>query len=405
MPAMPRPIKPARLWLKPASAGGPATWIIKDAGRRLSTGLPASAIREAEQRLRDHLAEMHDPARSGAPGEIVVADVLNFYAKSVGASVSRPAALGGRLEALLKFFGTKTLAEINGPQCRAYAAQRSSDAAARRELEDLRAAINLHRKEGLCNAVVSVILPSKTKARERWLTRSEVARLIHAAWRFRQRERGGSEGRHVRRHVARFIVAALYSGSRSAVILESSFERLPGRGFIDLDNGVWYRLPEDSVETDKRRPTIHVPIRLLAHMRRWRANGQKHLIEFDREACQSIKKAFAQVVADADKQAAAAAAKLGVAPPPALRDVTPHVLRHTAVTWSMQAGADAWKIGGFVGMSERMIQQTYGHHHPDHHGGVGELLARAGRTVSGPFDVNKRGQTRIEVEIVSEVNQ
>src|SRR5580704_7306614 len=50
-----------------------------------------------------------------------------------------------------------------------YAAQRSTDAAARRELEDLRAAINHHRREGLCSQVVEVVLPPERPARERWL--------------------------------------------------------------------------------------------------------------------------------------------------------------------------------------------------------------------------------------------
>ena len=49
---------------------------------------------------------------------------------------------------------------------------------ARRELEDLRAAINHHRREGLCNAIVDVVLPPKSQLAERWLTRSEAARLI-----------------------------------------------------------------------------------------------------------------------------------------------------------------------------------------------------------------------------------
>jgi hypothetical protein len=39
---------------------------------------------------------------------------------------------------------------------------------ARRELEDLRAAIRYHHKEGLCAALVAVALPPKPRARERW---------------------------------------------------------------------------------------------------------------------------------------------------------------------------------------------------------------------------------------------
>jgi integrase len=357
---MPRPTKPARLWLKPASAGGPATWIIKDGVKRILTGLPAGAILEAEQRLRDHVVAKHDPTAAGSPGEIQVSDVLNLYVDAAGASVSRPAALAGRLEALIDFFGAMALADVNGPSCRSYAAQRGSPAAARRELEDLRAAINLHRKEGLCNAVVSVTLPARSKPRERWLSRSEVAKLIWSAWRYRQPQRGKV----------------------------TSFEQLPGRGFVDLDSGLFHRLAADAIETDKRRPTIRVPIRLLGHMRRWHANGARHLIEFDHLPVASIKKAFAQVVDDAG-----------------LTGVSPHVVRHTAITWSMQAGADPWSVGGYAGVSPKLIESTYGHYHPDHLAAVGEVLAHAGRTVSGPIGGKEREQRRPEIEVVGELNQ
>jgi integrase len=385
---MPRPTKPARLWLKPASAGGPATWIIKDGVKRISTGLPAGAILEAEQRLRDHVVAKHDPTAAGSPGEIQVSDVLNLYVDAAGASVSRPAALAGRLEALIDFFGAVTLADVNGPSCRSYAAQRGSPAAARREPEDLRAPINLHRKEGLCNAVVSVTLPARSKPRERWLSRSEVAKLIWSAWRYRQPQRGKVTPRKSRQHVARFILTALYTSSRSAAVLEASFEQLPGRGFVDLDSGLFHRLAADAIETDKRRPTIRVPIRLLGHMRRWHANGARHLIEFDHLPVASIKKAFAQVVDDAG-----------------LTGVSPHVLRHTAITWSMQAGADPWSVGGYAGVSPKLIESTYGHYHPDHLAAVGEVLAHAGRTVSGPIGGKEREQRRPEIEVVGELNQ
>jgi integrase len=49
-----------------------------------------------------------------------------------------------------------------------------------------------------------------------------------------------------------------------------------------------------------------------------------------------------------------------------LEDVTPHTLRHTAATWLMQAGAPLWQASGFLAMSEKMLVEVYGHHHPDH---------------------------------------
>jgi hypothetical protein len=45
--------------------------------------------------------------------------------------------------------------------------------------------------------------------------------------------------------------------------------------------------------------------------------------------------------------------------------VTPHVLRHTAATWAMQNGADLWETAGFLGMTVEMLEDRYGHHHPD----------------------------------------
>jgi integrase len=49
-----------------------------------------------------------------------------------------------------------------------------------------------------------------------------------------------------------------------------------------------------------------------------------------------------------------------------LHGVTPHVLRHTAVTWMLQRGVPAWQVAGFAGMTLEMLERVYGHHHPDH---------------------------------------
>ena len=90
-----------------------------------------------------------------------------LYAEAKSEMVRRPAELGQRLEALLSFFGDKRLVEVNGRSCRAYAAHRGSDAMARRELEDLRAAINHHRKEGLCGASSRICEPRSTTTARR----------------------------------------------------------------------------------------------------------------------------------------------------------------------------------------------------------------------------------------------
>jgi integrase len=47
-------------------------------------------------------------------------------------------------------------------------------------------------------------------------------------------------------------------------------------------------------------------------------------------------------------------------------DVIPHALRHTAATWLMQRGVYMWEAAGYLGMSLKMLEEVYGHHHPDY---------------------------------------
>jgi integrase len=50
-----------------------------------------------------------------------------------------------------------------------------------------------------------------------------------------------------------------------------------------------------------------------------------------------------------------------------LPGITPHVFRHTAATWMAQARVPLWEIAGMLGHTNpRMLEETYGHHHPDH---------------------------------------
>jgi integrase len=360
---MPTRSKGARLYLRPGDKERAPSWVILDAGRRISTGFTAGQRAEAEGRLAEYLADKHRPSRERGldPASIPIADVLSIYIADAAARIADTSKLAWRVEALARFFGTMTLADINGPLCRSYAAQRGSDANARRELEDLRAAINHHRREGLCDRIVEVVLPPKAPARERWLTRSEVARLLWAAWRYREPYRGAGTAKRPRQHVARFILAALYTGSRSAAVTGAALHKTDGRGYVDLAEGVFYRRAVGRAETNKRQPTVRLPDRLVAHMRRWHAKGisTHSVIEYEGRAVASIKKAFRHVAKDAD-----------------LEGVTPHTLRHTAVSWAMQNGAEPYHVGGFFGLSPQMIARVYGHHSPDHQRGVADALTR-----------------------------
>lgn len=362
---MPQRPKGPRLWLRPAAGDRGPVWVIKDGATRVSTGCGEGDIRGAEAALARYLNQKHARQAAEARGRSIddtpIADILLAYWQGKGESNARPGFLAAQLARLNDWWGARTVGEVTEARCREYVAHRGAQRAAGQELAYLKAAINHAYKARIITAPVPVWMPKQGAPRERWLTRDEVAALLWAAWRFKDQR-----GDHTRRHIARFILVARYTGTRSGAILSASLEPLPGRGWIDLASGVYYRAEELAKQSNKRKPTIRLPGPLLAHLRRWhraaarRGETMRHVVEWRGEPVQSIKKGFAAV---------RDAAGLG-------EDVTPHVLRHTAATWLMQGGADMWEAAGFLGMTREMLEKRYGHHHSDHQGSAHRALTR-----------------------------
>lgn len=375
---MPRPTKPIRLWLEPARyhADGTirnhAAWVILGGGRKVRTGCVASDRAGAEEALALYIAQRRVQAtRSGSrhPSQIPVADVLNLYLTDKAPKQARFDEVKQRIGALNEFFGADMLDRINGPRCRAYVAHRGGLPVARRELEDLRAAINYHRKEGYCSEIVGVSLPDRGEPRQHWLTRSEVARAIWHAWRYREQQNARATDRATRKHVARFILVALYTGTRAGAIFAAALGPAEGRGWVDLDRGVFYRRAAGARETKKRQPPIRLPDPLLAHMRRWARNGQRFVVEWNKQPVSRIDTGFRSVMVSA-----------GLSP-----EITPHVLRHTAATWQMHARTDPAVAAAYLGMTEQTMRGTYLHHHPDYQGEAVNAVSRtkrAGRMIA-----------------------
>lgn len=224
-----------------------------------------------------------------------------------------------------------------------------------------------------------MVLPEKPVARDRWCTRSEAARLLWLAWRFREAQKGRLTNRRTRRHVARFILVALYTGTRAGAVCGAALDPTEGKGWIDLEKGIFFRRPAGARETKKRRPPVPLPRRLLAHLRRWKRLGQRYAVEWNSKPVQDVDKAFRNVAKAAG-----------------LPDVTPHILRHTAATWQMQLGTDPWQAAEYLGMSLKTLLENYGHHHPDYLSGPRQAFDRA------PMDrqrkpVTERERTRSNV--------
>ncbi|MEH2471401.1 hypothetical protein V1281_007409 [Nitrobacteraceae bacterium AZCC 2161] len=151
--------------------------------------------------------------------------------------------------------------------------------------------------------------------------------------------------------------------TRAAAIASAAPHRAEGKAFVDLHNGIFYRLAIGKKASTKRQTPVPIPDRLLAHMRRWARVGiaTSHFVEWNGKPVASVKTGFATGVRLARLDLTAG-------------NVTPHTLRHTAATWLMQRAAPVWEAAGFLGMSEKTLRDTYGHHHPDHLRGAANAI-------------------------------
>ncbi|MGY9049226.1 MAG: tyrosine-type recombinase/integrase, partial [Rhodobacterales bacterium] len=277
---------------------------------------------------------------------------LAIYAEEHAVHVAAPERIGYAIEALDAFWRDMPVSDIKGVTCRRYATHRAKSAGTvRRELGTLQASINHCHREGYLTAAPLVTLPPKTDPKERWLTRQEAAWMLRAARCLRV------DGRHL----ADFILHGLYTGSRKATILAMHIDKpsITG-GHVDTVNGVLYRRPQGKTETTKRQRPARLPARYLAHLRRQSANGRSYVVQDNKgRRVANIRKGWARAILLAMKMAAEKGIVLD------LSDATPHVLKHTAITWALQRGASVWDAAGYFSTSVETIQRVYGHHSPD----------------------------------------
>jgi integrase len=350
---MPRHARGPYLWLRPPrDRGDPAIWIVRDGRHQHSSGFGAGARREAEAALGSYIASKYAPARrERGITEIPIADVISVYLADVAPNQARPEKAAERCGRLLEFFGEKRLSEVTGAECRAYTEWRGSNGGARRDLQDLAAAIGHHAKEGLHRSLVRVALPPKGQARQRWLTRSEVAKLLWVCWRNREVQEGKPTDKRPLRHLARFLLLGVYTGSRPGAILNASWQEGEGRSWVDATNGVFHRHAEGDAETTKRQPTVRLAPRLLAHLRRWKRldRGKGYVVNYHGHKVLSVKTALHTACRLAD-----------------IDPVTAYTLRHTAASWLVARGLPTRKVADFIGTGEQMILSHYGHLAPDY---------------------------------------
>lgn len=352
---MSNPTKGARLYLNKSRG----VFVIRDTGGVfLSTGTGSRP--EAEAKLAAYIATKGAVRGTRTPEQMPVAEVLALYAQEHAPGVAAPERQGHAIDALLGFWGALHVVDVKGETCRRYGKSRFSrrgkaegvpvaPATIRRELNVLQAAINHAHKEGYITSPVRVTLPEHSPSKDRWLTRSEAARLVWAAYRSSRSA-----------YLARFILLSLYTGTRKQAVLNLGFVPSVSHGWIDLKQGVMYRRGAGERETSKRRKPVKLTPRLLAHCERWKRKGARYAVESeDGQRIGDVKTAFRYATRNAK-----------------LSGVSPHTLKHTAITWAIQRGMKAEDAADYFDTSVQTIYRTYYHHSPSYQKDAVEVLGR-----------------------------
>lgn len=300
-----------------------------------------------------------------------------------------------------------------------------------RYLEDLKSAITVAVRRKMMRHPVPVPLPPKYPKRKAHFSKEEVQRLIDHA--MNKKGMGWIDGKPVRnlyiwRHLARFMIMALYTGSRKTKIVRASFENELDRPWIELREvknpktglkewrGYFHRLGENEVEYQtKGAPGVEIPLILVDHLVQWRDQGIKYpcLYPYHPKGCEQPGE-IARAMRTCLREVFGKHTKKVI-----------HTFRHTAATWLVQVPEmPMTAIAGYLGMSIETLMTTYAHYRKKDQAKVGEAFTsgRAGMELTTdyttidfgeavsvvrqiPTEIDKTGSNENEQEATLEENR
>ena len=366
---MSRPSKGPRI-TKHKRPGRRTMYIIRDGVKIAGTGCYEPDRVGAEKALAKYILKKYDPSKAlknNDPNTIDIADVCFMEIRHIQKRFDEGKIdetyknqLISAIQRIGNWFADYAIGDLDGALQERYSEERLRDtgASAYRDLKLLQAAINrcVKKTKGGIQQKFSATLPTAPDSRERYLTRDEAAKMIWTAWRYRKKtKRSGSKGRHTLRHIARYILVGVYSGSRNGDICNASLVPSVDRGYVDLKRGIFKRKPDNKDATSKQQPTIPIYPKLLDHMRRWQRCGASNhsVVEFMGKRVRRIHDGWESLVERA-----------GLATDDKTRKVVRHTLRHTAITWFLDEGIDIELVSQYCGVSVDTIRKVYRHETP-----------------------------------------
>jgi len=225
---------------------------------------------------------------------------------------------------LKKYFGIYPYKDVDEKSCRQYFEWRErSSGTVRREIGVMKSAMIM------AGHTPRLWMPPKTAPKSEFLTKSQAKDLLAGA---------------ASHHIYMFILIGLATGARKTSILNLTWER------SDLKRGILDFNEPGRVITKKKRAICPIGKKLSAAMRDTQpSNFTDYVVEYKRAKCKDIKKGFA-----------AAAKRAG------LEWCTPHVLKHTAISWMAEDGYTVDQISDMTETDPETVRRIYRKFNPDY---------------------------------------
>lgn len=332
-------------------------WTEDRVGQRRTTG--TKDIKEARQILAKFILLAEEAPKKPSGAMLTVEEVWQVYKeKHVDKKVAGVYNAELAWRQMQPFFGARPVSFVTQDSVDEYVEKRAAGKLGRKvkpqtvakELSYLMAALKFcadpKRKVIDPTLVQKVDLPEPGDPRDRWLTKTEIQKLLDAAARLR---RGSRLSR-----AERFIWLALETAGRAEALLDLTWDR------VDFETNVIHLDVPGRKKTKKGRSTVPISTALRPILERAYDERQGELV-LDNKA-----KVWSMI------QLVAIEAGFGGKRPKVLRSekpkatgISPHVLRHTAATHMARRGVPLWIIAKILGNSIRMVERVYAKHAPD----------------------------------------
>lgn len=308
-------------------------WAVRiEDGRKFSTGLDATAENRA---LAERKASEVVASLIHASEQSTVDEVMRLYLADKKHAVVDPERIENAWKALRPMFADMAPERISRDVCRVYHRKRLGDGVQpgtiNKELGVLRAAL---RHASPQTPAVIELLPAPAP-RDRWLSREEFSKLLHAAAKTP--------------HLTLFLHLAIATAARKEAILDLRWNKAAvGPGYVDLEAGI---INMGVKHNGKKRAVVPMNRTVAAVLQEAkRCAVTDHVIEYGAARVGNIKNAFGKAVKRAG-----------------LIDVTIHDLRHTAAVWMAGAGVPMSKISQYLGHSDTATtERIYARYQPEH---------------------------------------